>query len=50
MAVRKVGKKFRFNICHNEVKVSKAGGGTLVCDGVNKVRIEEKGSAGVTPD
>ena len=45
MAVRKVGEKYFCNICHNEVVVTKAGGGTLVCCGENMVRIEEKGAA-----
>ncbi len=31
MAVKKVGEKYRCNICGNEVEVTKAGGGTLVC-------------------
>ena len=50
MAVRKVGEKYRCNICHNEVTVTEAGGGTLTCCGTNMVRIEEKGSAGAVPD
>lgn len=29
----KVGEKYRCNICGNEVKVTKAGGGVLVCCG-----------------
>jgi desulfoferrodoxin-like iron-binding protein len=29
----KVGEKYRCNICGNEVKVIKAGAGTLVCCG-----------------
>jgi desulfoferrodoxin-like iron-binding protein len=33
MAVKKVGEKYRCNICGNEVTVTKAGGGTLVCCG-----------------
>ena len=31
MGVKKVGEKYRRNICGNEVTVTKAGGGTLVC-------------------
>jgi desulfoferrodoxin-like iron-binding protein len=31
MAVESVGEKYRCNICGNEVNVTKAGGGTLVC-------------------
>lgn len=33
MAVEKTGEKYRCNICGNEVVVTKAGGGTLVCCG-----------------
>ncbi len=33
MGVEKVGEKYRCNICGNEVTVTKAGGGTLVCCG-----------------
>ena len=33
MAVEKVGEKYRCNICGNEVTVTAAGGGTLVCCG-----------------
>ncbi len=33
MAVKKVGGKYKCNICGNEVAVTKAGGGTLVCCG-----------------
>jgi desulfoferrodoxin-like iron-binding protein len=42
MAVTKVGDKYRCNICHNEVEVTKVGGGTLVCCGANMVKIQEK--------
>ncbi len=42
MAVRKVGEKFRCNICHNEVTVTKVGGGTITCCGTNMEKIEEK--------
>ena len=31
MAVKRVGEKYRCNVCGNEVTVTKAGGGTLVC-------------------
>ena len=31
MAVEEVGEKYICNICGNEVTVTKAGGGTLVC-------------------
>ena len=33
MGVKKVGEKYRCNICGNEVTVTKVGGGTLVCCG-----------------
>jgi hypothetical protein len=39
MAVQKVGEKYRCNICHNEVTVTKAGGGA------NMVKIQEKAVA-----
>jgi desulfoferrodoxin-like iron-binding protein len=42
MAVQKVGEKYRCNICHYEVTVTKAGGGTLICCGANIVKIQEK--------
>jgi hypothetical protein len=31
MAVKKVGEKYRCNVCGNEVTVTKVGGGELVC-------------------
>jgi len=31
MGVKKVGEKYRCNICGNAIKVTKVGGGTLVC-------------------
>jgi desulfoferrodoxin-like iron-binding protein len=33
MPVKKEGEKYRCNICGNEVVVTKAGGGELVCCG-----------------
>ena len=33
MAVRKVGEKYKCNICGNEVAVTVVGGGELVCCG-----------------
>jgi len=33
LGVEKVGEKYCCNICGNEVKVTKVGGGTLVCCG-----------------
>lgn len=35
MAVQNAGEKYRCAICGNEVEVTKAGGGTLVCCGQN---------------
>jgi len=33
MGVEKIGEVYRCNICGNVVKVTKVGGGTLVCCG-----------------
>lgn len=33
MAVKIIDEHYRCNVCGNEVKVAKAGGGTLVCCG-----------------
>jgi len=33
MAVRNIGEEYRCNVCGNEVKVIKVGGGELVCCG-----------------
>ena len=33
MGVKSVGEKYRCNLCGNEVEVTKAGGGQLVCCG-----------------
>ncbi len=33
MEVKKVGEKYRCNVCGNEVNVTKVGGVTLVCCG-----------------
>lgn len=46
MAVTKTGDKYRCNICHNEVVVTRVGGGTLVCCGAAMVKIQEK-AAGI---
>lgn len=35
MSVKETGEKYRCAICGNEVIVTKAGGGTLVCCGKN---------------
>ena len=42
MAVNKVGEKYRCNVCGNEVVVTEAGGGTLVCCGQDMERMELK--------
>ena len=39
MGVKKVGEKYRCNVCGNEVTVTKVGGGTLVCCGQEMERI-----------
>jgi len=40
MKVKKVGEKYRCNICGNEVTVTKVGGGILVCCGENMEKID----------
>ena len=40
MAVKKVGEKYRCNVCGNEVIVVKVGGGELVCCGKVMEKIE----------
>jgi desulfoferrodoxin-like iron-binding protein len=40
MAVEEIGEKYRCNICGNEVTVTKAGGGTLVCCGEDMEKID----------
>ncbi len=40
MAVKSEGEKYKCNICGNEVVVTKAGGGSLVCCGKNMQLIE----------
>jgi desulfoferrodoxin-like iron-binding protein len=42
VAVKNVNEKYRCNICGNEVIVTKAGGGTLVCCGEEMELIEPK--------
>ena len=39
-AVEKVGEEYKCNVCGNEVKVTKVGGGELVCCGqpMEKIR------------
>jgi desulfoferrodoxin-like iron-binding protein len=40
MTVKKIGEKYRCNICSNEVIVTKVGGGELVCCGQSIEKIE----------
>ena len=40
MAVKKTGEKYKYSICGNEVTVTKAGGGTLVCCRKNMEKIK----------
>ncbi len=40
MSVEKAGEKYRCNICGNEVLVTEAGGGTLVCCGQDMEKFE----------
>jgi len=40
MSVKKEGEKYRCNKCGNEVVVTKAGGGILVCCGQDMEKIE----------
>ena len=40
MPVKNEGEKYKCNICGNEVVVTKAGGGSLVCCGKNMNLIE----------
>jgi hypothetical protein len=42
MAVQKVGEKYRCNIYHNEVTVTKAGGGSPVCGGAAWLKLMKK--------
>ena len=42
MAVRQVGEKYKCNVCGNEVVVTKAGFGTLVCCGQDMEQIDNK--------
>ena len=51
MAVKEIGEVYRCSICGNEVRVIKAGGGTLVCCGHDMEQIEEQPQATVNiPD
>jgi desulfoferrodoxin-like iron-binding protein len=42
MAVNEVGEIYRCNICGNEVRVIKVGGGTLVCCGQEMQIVKEQ--------
>ena len=42
MAIEQVGELYKCNICGNEVRVTKVGGGTLVCCGQDMEKIEEQ--------
>ena len=42
MSVEKAGEKYRCNICGNEVVVTEAGGGTLVCCGEDMEKLSEQ--------
>lgn len=42
MNVKKVGEKYRCNVCGNEVVVTKVGGGELVCCGKPMEQISDK--------
>ena len=46
MAVKEVNERYRCNVCGNEVRVTKVGGGTLVCCGQD---MEKIGSEEYTP-
>ena len=51
MAVEQVGERYKCNICGNEVRVIKVGGGTLVCCGKEMEKIEEQSHSTVNlPD
>jgi desulfoferrodoxin-like iron-binding protein len=42
MAVKNINEKYRCNICGNEVVVTKAGGGLLVCCGQDMELINQE--------
>ncbi|MFC1937645.1 desulfoferrodoxin FeS4 iron-binding domain-containing protein [Chloroflexota bacterium] len=51
MAVKQIDEVYRCNICGNEVRVIKVGGGTLVCCGQEMEKIgEEKQTTVNLPD
>ncbi|MCK9595443.1 MAG: desulfoferrodoxin FeS4 iron-binding domain-containing protein [Candidatus Omnitrophica bacterium] len=41
MEVKEIGEKFKCNVCGNEVTVTKAGGGELVCCGQPMEKIDK---------
>ena len=43
MAVQEINERYRCNICGNEVVVTAAGGGTLVCCGEDMEQLETIG-------
>lgn len=50
VAVREIGETFRCGICGNEVEVTKAGGGELVCCGQPMQPMAETAPAPEAPD
>jgi desulfoferrodoxin-like iron-binding protein len=51
VGVEQVGDIYRCSICSNEVKVTKVGGGILVCCGEEMEKIQEQAQTGVNlPD
>jgi desulfoferrodoxin-like iron-binding protein len=42
MAVKEVGEHYRCSICGNEVKVTKVGGGELVCCGKPMIKMDQQ--------
>ena len=40
MAVKRIGEKYKCNVCGNQVTVTAAGGGELVCCGKPMEKIE----------
>ena len=51
MGVEEIGEMYRCNVCGNEVRVIKVGGGTLVCCGQEMEKIEERSQSTVNlPD
>ena len=42
MAVKRVGEKYRYTVCGNEVTVTKVGGGIIACCGKEMELIDKK--------